>query len=250
MATVPRTHRETALVVSAIAGGAAWLAVPIAIAMDGDGGAASVAMIAGGGLGALVAASVARMPAVTAGVAGAVAALLLQGMLVAWQTHGLALDAGELRVAALSGAVAALGALAGNRRRGEPLVMTASALVVLGVTALVWYLGAAWMVASQPHANVAIALFVIGAPLLGGAVCGLLVPGSSPGHVALSWLGLVIGMTFAIAVAARTPLAIGPGLMMVLIVVPFLSGLSAFGLWLVKRQPDPPPDVLPEARKL
>jgi hypothetical protein len=253
VATAPRTHRDTALVVMAIAGGAAWLAVPIAVALDGASSVATIAMIAGCGLGALVAVTVARMTLVTAGVAGAVAALLLQGVLVAWGTHTFALDAEHLRIAGLSGLVAAAAAFAGSRRRGAPLLMTTSALVVFGASTLVWTGGALWLELTSPAhdlVHAAIAAFVIGAPVVGGMVCGLLVPGSNTGHVALAWLGLVIGMTLAIALAARTPLAIGPGLLSVLILVPFLSGLSAFGLWIVKRRPDPPADVLPEARTL
>lgn len=254
MSPRPRTHRDTALVVLATAGGASWLAVPLAIVMDGRDSAVVTAMIAGCGLGALVAVTTTRMSAIAAAVAGVVSALLLQGVLIALNTHSLAFDTGALEIAGEAGVAAAAGALLGARLRCQPMRLVASAMVSLGVVVLtVTLAGLVWELArpfaDYPH--ITVPLVLLGAPLLGGVACALVIPGCHAGHVAMSWLAIIVSMTFAVAIAARTPLAIGPGLLSVLILAPFLSGLGAFGAHLVTRgRHDQPPDDLPEARAL
>ncbi len=253
MSPRPRTHRDTALVVLATAGGASWLA-PLAILMDGRSTAGIVAMIAGCGIGALVAVTATRMSALAAAVAGALSTLLLEGVLIAMNTHSVAFDAVTLQVAAGAGVAAAVGALIGGRWRGRPMVLVASAMVSLGVVVLTCALAAlAWeLLRPLPnHAHVTVPAVLLGAPLLGGVASALVIPGCHPGHVAMSWVAIIVSMTFAIAIAARTPLVIGPGLLAVLILAPFLSGLGALGAHLITRgRHHEPAGDLPEARAL
>src|SRR5688572_30263214 len=169
--------------------------------MNGDRTAATIAMIAGCAVGALVAVTTARMSAIAAAVAGAVASLVLQGTKVALATHAFAVGVGDLKIAALAGAAAAAGAVAGGRWRGQPMLLTAASLVSLGVAVSTWSLALLVWELAHPlphHLHVTVPAVLLGAPLLGGVACALVIPGCNAGHVAMSWLAIIVSMTFSV----------------------------------------------------
>lgn len=243
-----RTHRDAALVVCAIIGGVAWLALPIVLAMNQSRDSVLVAIMAGTALGAAAAITVVpRLSPLTAAVGGAIAALLVRGMLASWEFVPAGVDAIALETAGLAAAAAAASAWVMGRWTWQPRPITVTALVSLGMSAAVWVLGMTALLYLEGGVFEVLAVLLV-APVIGGAAVGLLVRDGNGVHVVLGWPALLGSLAIGAAIADGTPLALGPGLLSVLILGPLLSGLGAFGLYLARTWLPQAPEDLPAAR--
>jgi hypothetical protein len=236
--TVTRTHRETALVLMAILGGAAWLFLPLALVVKSE-RIAAVALTAGGAMGAACATTLLpRLSPVTAAIAGALAAFTLLGTESLGSHDSATIDTRALQTAAFTaGAAGCATVLLRLMSVRAALTVTGAALVSLaGAVAVV--MAAVIAVELLDATPLAIAGAVFFGPFAGGMVAVVLVPGADLGHVARGWPLLCLLTTAALGIAAATPLVIGPGLLSLFILCPILSGLGALGAWVARpRQP-------------
>lgn len=256
MDTAPRTHRDTALVVLTILGGAGWLAAPVAVALEHASISAALVIvgvtIAGCALGAAAAAcAVPRLTLPTAAVAGAVAMALVRGGMALFEAGSMTLGWADLVDAAL-GAAAAAGAAALARGRSRlSLTPVLAGLVSLAVVSGVWLLGGAVTKALPGHVDrLVIWTVAVLAPVAGGSATALVVPGSRGRDIVVGWLALIASVTVAVALVSHSPLALAPGFVALLVLGPLLSFLGAAGLWLVRLLAPAATPAVPTARAL
>ena len=217
----PRTHRDTLVLVLAILGGACLTTVPLAIALDSFRGVASLATLAGCGLGSwLVASSQPHRSLTSAVVGGALAALLVRGGAALFFDAPTRIGVSDLATIAFAAGAAWTGAaFALARGRAWTLVATTGLVSLAVCVALQILLGLARGAGLFGDTPLVVSLLL--SPALAGAVTVALLDAAQPRTVALGWL-VITAVTFvstltsqhvdvAIVLVLSTLLPVGAG---------------------------------------